>query len=317
MKLAVLLRFLQKGVNKLINKVMKRKVLFFLFSLIFSGIYAQEDVRSGKIVYVPEFYIQGEIGEGSPYAVFGLKKESMIYVLTNDSVPLFGNESFEVAKRAYSIGDSVEISGHLHTLVDDNTVTFSAFEIESINILDSFSPENISGTYLGRLVLMPNPAYTNPCLPDICMGLECNGKQYILSKKGWFWDDYVEVGGIRYEMGDSVEIKGVASTHIDFLNRTYFELEIDTIRKIEKSVNPTGNETLPEISNIYYDAVYQNIVIRGAMTPDRLEVFDARGRCLMKVKRPMDCVSVARLPHGLYFYHLTTTGTAVSGKFVR
>ncbi|MBD5397049.1 T9SS type A sorting domain-containing protein [bacterium] len=186
----------------------------------------------GKIVYVPDFYIQGEIGEGAPYAIFGLKAGSIVYVLTNDSVPLFGNGNFEVVEQVCSIGDSVEILGHLHTLVDDNMVTFSAFEIEKIKILSSFFPEKISGTYTGRLVLMPNPATEIPVMPGLVMGLQCNGKQYVLSKIGWLWSDYVVAGGVHYEEGDSVEIKGILSTHIDLLNNTYFELEIDTIRKI-------------------------------------------------------------------------------------
>ena len=92
--------------------------------------------------------------------------------------------------------------------------------------------EPASKTYTGTLVSIPNPAMEIPTMPGLVMGLECGDNQYILSKKGWFWDDYVEVGGIRYEMGDSVEIEGVVSTHIDLLNRTYFELEIETIRKI-------------------------------------------------------------------------------------
>lgn len=290
--------------------------MIFLFSLILPCIYAQEEVRSGKIVYVPEFYIQGKIGDGAPYAVFALKTDSMVYVLTDDSVPLFGNGNFEAEEQSCSIGDSVEISGRIHTLIDDNTVTFSAFEIENVKILSSFSPENISGTYIGCLVIIPNPAMEIPCLPGVVMGLECKGKQYVLSKKKW-WDDYMEIGDVLYEMGDSVEIEGVVSTHIDLLNRMYFELEIDTIRKIEKGVVPMGNKILLEIGGVHYDAVFHDIVIEGTMAPDRLEVFDARGLCVMRVKRPVGNVSVARLPHGFYLYRLTADGTTLSGKFVR
>lgn len=294
---------------------MKRNFLIFLFSLIFSGIYAQEEVRSGKIVYVPDFYIQGEIGEGAAYAVFGIKTDSIVYVLTNDSVPLFGNGNLEAEEQRCSIGDSVEISGQFHTLIDDNMLTFPAWEINNIKILSAFSPENISGTYTGSLVFIPNPAYTNPCLPGEVMGLQCNGEKYVLSKNGW-WDDYMEIGGVLYEMGDSVEIEGVMSTHIDFLNKTYFELEIDTIRKIEEGDEPTGNESLPEKGCVHYDAVFHNIVIE-TVAPDRLEVFDVWGRCVMKVERPAGSVSVVRLSHGIYFYRLTAAGTTRSGKFVR
>ncbi|MDE7338913.1 MAG: hypothetical protein K2M92_06440, partial [Bacteroidales bacterium] len=85
-------------------------------------------------------------------------------------------------------------------------------------------------TYTGTLVFMPNPVTEIPSMPGLVMGLQCNGEQYILSKIGWFWNDYVEVGNVRYEEGDSVEIKGVLSPYVDLLNNTYFELEIDTIR---------------------------------------------------------------------------------------
>ncbi|MDE5608932.1 MAG: T9SS type A sorting domain-containing protein, partial [Bacteroidales bacterium] len=176
----------------------------------------------------------------------------------------------------------------------------------------------VSETYTGTLISMPNPATEIPVMPDLVMGLQCNGNQYILSKIGWLWSDYVVAGGVRYEEGDSVEIKGVLSTHIDLLNRTYFELEIDTIRKIEKSVvDTTENRTLREIGRIHYNAAHQTLVIESEVKTDRLEVFDAQGRGVLKANNPAGSVSVARLPRGLYLYRLTTVGTTLSGKFVR
>ncbi|MDE7338275.1 MAG: T9SS type A sorting domain-containing protein, partial [Bacteroidales bacterium] len=176
-----------------------------------------------------------------------------------------------------------------------------------------------SELYTGTLVFMPNPATEIPSMPGLVMGLQCDGKQYVLSKIGWFWDDdYIKIGGVRYEEGDSVEIKGVLSTYIDLLNNTYFELEIDTIRKIEKSVvDTTGNLTLREIGEVYYDATQQTLVIESDVRIDRLEVFDAQGRGVLKVNNPAGSVSVARLPRGLYLYRLTAAGTTLSGKFVR
>lgn len=177
--------------------------------------------------------------------------------------------------------------------------------------------EPVSKTYTGTLVSIPNPAMEIPAMPGLVMGLECGDNQYILSKKGWFWDDYVEVAGIRYKMGDSVEIEGVMSTHIDLLNRTYFELEIDTIKKIEKTVEPTGNGFLLKIGDVHYDASSHNIVIESAVRFERLEVFDAQGRCVLRVQYPKQNVSVAELPHGLYVYRFSANGTIGSGKFVR
>lgn len=317
MKPEDLLRFLQKVVNKHITKAMKKNFLIFLFSLICSGIYAQEKVCGGKIVYVPEFYIQGEIGEGAPCAVFGIKTDSIVYVLTNDSVPLFGNGNFEAAAQICSIGDSVEISGYIHTLIDDNTLIFPALEIESLNILASFSSEKIPGTYTGTLVSIPNPAMEIPAMPGLVVGLKCDDNQYVLSKKEWLGDNYVEMGEVCCEVGDSVEIKGEVSTHIDLLNRIYFELEIDTIRKNEKDVDSTGNGPLHEIGEVRYDASSHNIVIECDVSPNTIEVFDAQGRCVLRVTGPGQSVSVARLPHGLYVYRLWGNGIICSGKFVR
>ncbi len=274
----------------------------------------------GKIVYVPEFAIWGTVGDGQANAVFGLKTASETYVLTVDSVFLFGKEKFEIAGQVCSIGDSVEFSGHIHSVSDDHKV-FSAFEIVSINKLISFPQESIAGVYTGVLDIMPNPASTNPCLPGMVMGLDLNREQYVLADKHWFWNEYMEIDGILYEVGDSVEIDGVLSTHIDLLNRTYFELEIDTIRKIEKTVDTTvdttRNRILREIGNIRYDAVHQTLVIEGDVKIDRLEVMDVRGRCVLHVTHPIGSVSVAHLPRGLYLYRLTAPATTQSGKFVR
>ena len=295
---------------------MKNIGISFLCVFIISNLYAQEEVRGGKIVYVPEFAVWGTVGDGQACAVFGLRTDSETYVLTADNVFLFGKGHFEIAGQICSIGDSVELLGYIHSVSDDNK-EFSAFEIKNVNTLSSFSPEKIFDTYIGRVVVIPNPANTNPCLPGMIMGLQCIGEKYVLSKKRLFWDSYMEVDGVRYEEGDSVEIKGVLSTHIDLLNNTYFELEIDTIRKLEKSIDTTGNQILREIGKIHYDAMQQSLVIESDVKIDGLEVFDAQGWCVLKANNPAGSVSVARLPRGLYLYRLTASGTTLSGKFVR
>ncbi|MDE7338914.1 MAG: T9SS type A sorting domain-containing protein, partial [Bacteroidales bacterium] len=77
------------------------------------------------------------------------------------------------------------------------------------------------------------------------------------------------------------------------------------------------NLTLREIGEVYYDAIRQGLVIESDVKIDRLEVFDAQGRCVVKANNPAGSVSVARLPRGLYLYRLTAAGTTHSGKFVR
>lgn len=278
--------------------------------------YAQEEVRSGKIVYVPEFAVWGTVGDGQACAVFGLKTDSVTYVLTADSVFLFGKGDFEIVGQICLIGDSAEISGYIHSVSDDHKA-FSAFEIVNINKLTSPYQERVSGTYTGRLIDMPNPANTNPCLPGGVIGIECIGKQYVLVDKGWFWRD-VEIGGVHYEVGDSVEIEGVLSACIDFLNCTYFELEIETIQKIETGGDATGNRTLWRVGNIYYDIANQNLVLDDGIRIDRLEVFDVWGRCVMRAERPAGSLSFSRLPNGLYIYNIITGSTVTSsGKFVK
>lgn len=129
--------------------------------------------------------------------------------------------------------------------------------------------------------------------------------------------EYFTFRGEKYAIGDLVEVSGMIYNEVDDVYEEFLMLGVQSMRKFEKEVDTTENLTLRGTGKVYYDATQQSLVIEDNLKIDKLEVFDAQGRCVMKANNPAGSVSVARLPRGLYLYRLTAPGTTLSGKFVR
>lgn len=88
-------------------------------------------------------------------------------------------------------------------------------------------------TCSGEIGYLPIP-WTDPDyppIPGLLLGLMCEDKEYILTQDGLrVSDELLLFDGIRYSVGERVEITGTASfVQIPATGRDYLELEVEAI----------------------------------------------------------------------------------------
>ena len=175
-------------------------------------------------------------------------------------------------------------------------------------------------TYSGKIIYMPNPCQTEPCLPGIVFGLETTSNSYVLTiNSNWIWSNNgLIVEEIEYFIDDEVEITGITTTKQDINSNEYTELEIKTIKKkltsnIE-SVSFSGNK-------VYYDEIKQVIMINETLLtqPLTFELVDVQGKVILrKTNICNNSVSIANLLNGVYLYRLTQNGKIIHiGKILK
>jgi len=106
------------------------------------------------------------------------------------------------------------------------------FLIVFIHLLNTHGQVN----YFGKIVYMPNPCMTDPCLPGMVFGLETEfgGYQYILTVNShWVGsEDKLIVDDIEYFIDDEISITGKSSAKLDLNSVEYSVFEIGTIKKM-------------------------------------------------------------------------------------
>jgi len=171
----------------------------------------------------------------------------------------------------------------------------------------------------GKIIDMPNPCETEPCLPGILFGFETTIDNYVLTINfNWIWsDNQLIFENVEYFIGDEVEITGITTTKQDIFSNEYTELEIKNIKKLNSIIE---SESFSNIK-IYYDVIKQVIVINETLQTQSLtfELVDMQGKVILRKTSidNNDCINVANLLRGVYFYRLMQNGREINiGKLL-
>ncbi|MDR2970790.1 MAG: T9SS type A sorting domain-containing protein [Bacteroidales bacterium] len=174
--------------------------------------------------------------------------------------------------------------------------------------------------YSGTIIRKGNPCPPvdpdeDPCIPGVIFWLKTTSQNYVLTiDSKWIWNSEIIFDGVEYGWNDEVEITGTVTAIIDVYTEDVYELEIETIKKIETSIR-----SLPFDNNkVYYDAANQVIVIDKTLQSQSLtlELYDMQGKVILK-KDAGNTISVAHLSNGVYLYRLLENNRMIySGKIV-
>jgi hypothetical protein len=88
-------------------------------------------------------------------------------------------------------------------------------------------------THVGKIISIPNPCTTIPCLPGNVLALETTFGDYVLYYKHWFIDKII-VENVEFFVDDEVEITGITTVKQDINSNKYTELEIKTIKQNQR-----------------------------------------------------------------------------------
>ena len=120
---------------------------------------------------------------------------------------------------------------------------FLIFFISAFICLNTYG----QNTYVGKIIRMRDPACTSsilPCPPcgGQVLGLETTSGNYVLSPTAYCMARFLIIEDVVYLAGDEVEITGTESIRQidDDSSKEYFELKIETIKKIHEQNTYTG-----------------------------------------------------------------------------
>lgn len=99
------------------------------------------------------------------------------------------------------------------------------------------------GSFTGAIAFLPNPPSVadEPILPALVIGLKSAGEEYILTCDGhWQVSQTITIAGETYsfEEGDEIQATGTAYEIQLSASVKYFELEIETIGRLNPPVLP-------------------------------------------------------------------------------
>jgi len=170
--------------------------------------------------------------------------------------------------------------------------------------------------YIGKLVMSRNPCPELPCLPGMVLWLETTTLDYVLTiSSQWIWDDTIIFDDIVYQENDEVEIIGTVTIWNEM--ETYYELEIETIKKLTSNIESVSTIN----NNVYYDATSQMIMINGTLHNQSLtfELVNMQGEVMLKKAgiSNNDSISAANLLSGVYLYRVMQNERAINvGKLL-
>ena len=170
-------------------------------------------------------------------------------------------------------------------------------------------------TYSGKIIYMPNPCLTEPCLPGMVFGLETTSQDYVLTiNSNWIWsNNRLIIGDVEYFIDDEVEIIGITTTKQDLNFNEYTEIEI------KQTITSNVEFVSLNKSTVYYDAIKQIIVIETLRNkPFTFELVNMQGKVILRKTNVCDTISVAKLPIGVYVYRLLENKQVIcNGKILK
>ena len=185
-----------------------------------------------------------------------------------------------------------------------------AFITFSINVFGQNS-------FVGKIVMNGNPCPPPPdeCPPGLILWLETTSLDYVLTiNSNWIWEEKLTFDGIEYWEEDEVEITGTVTFIEDVFTKDIYELEIESIKKIEEGIVVPSK---PE-NKVYYDVVNQLLIFDETLQKQSLtlELYDLQGRVVLKPETGRS-VSIAHLPTGVYVFRITTKTETITQKIIK
>jgi hypothetical protein len=245
--------------------------------------------------------------------ILWLKTTSFDYALTVNSQWIC-DESVIFDGIEYRIDDEVEITGTVKVM--QGMEEYRELEIEAIKKVEPMIETVIGKIFLdGNPCPPPDPDF--PCLPCVVLWLETTSLDYVLTiNSHWICDDKIIFDGVEYQWNDEVEITGTVTVWTEVYTEVVYELEIETIKKIETSIESLSFDN----NKIYYNAVNQSIIIDATLQNKSLtlELYDMPGKAILRKTDVGNTISIANLPNGIYLYRLLENNRAIySGKIVK
>ncbi|MCK5187952.1 MAG: hypothetical protein KAR43_12550, partial [Deltaproteobacteria bacterium] len=103
--------------------------------------------------------------------------------------------------------------------------------------------ENLSTTKIrGKYSCVPNPCNSDPCLPGVVWAvIDDNETCFNLTIDGeWLWGcEETSWNGNTPKDGDTVIVVGEVSEHMDIRGRSYYNIEVDSLRCIARTLAGT------------------------------------------------------------------------------
>lgn len=195
--------------------------------------------------------------------------------------------------------------------------TYKNPEYSSCYIMKA-EPEYVSCT--GKLTFVGTPTLSYPLL-DCCyeaLAIKWGELTPFLSfNSTWAYDGLpLQVNGVDYMEGDSVEVEGYVSISYSLGGRLYSELKLENIRKIgATSVEKPQKSELKLSPNPATETI--TLTATGCEF-QKVEILDVNGCVLYAAtlnNTTMFDYNVSRLPSGLYFARVTTLCGVLTEKF--
>ena len=179
-------------------------------------------------------------------------------------------------------------------------------------------PEYVS--FKGKLILMPEPQFSSAELDCECtlIAIKWGELTPFLSYNSLYGDsDYpIEVQGVEYREGDSVEVEGYISIRRDIVGQLYSKLDIENIRKI----SVTSVEKQPRAELILSpNPAKETITLRTTgCNLQHVEILDVNGRVLytatLNGTETFD-YNVSQIPSGIYLARVKASCGILTEKF--
>ena len=172
----------------------------------------------------------------------------------------------------------------------------------------------------GKLTFTGTPTLSFPLL-DCCyeaLAIKWGGLTPILSfNSTWAYDGLpLQVQGVDYMEGDSVEVDGYVSISYDLGGRLYSELKLENIRKI--SATPVEKRQKAELK-LFPNPAKETITLRATgCNLQKVEILDVNGRVLYAATvngTETFNYNVSQMPSGIYLARVKTSCGVLTEKF--
>ena len=85
----------------------------------------------------------------------------------------------------------------------------------------------------GKLMLVPNPCVTEPCLPGMVAAIATDSLNYIITvNNSWFGNGEIIINNDTLRENNSLEALGIILKKEDLFSQIYYEIEIINYKKL-------------------------------------------------------------------------------------
>ena len=301
----------------------QKEYVFYDFSLKENDILAVDWIEETDTRKNPVFRVLA-VGDTAIYSSWRkfhyLKVYDTVHHITDMWLSNVGSVSYGIAWHR-DFGRSLDT---LETvLCVDGGMVYKNPEVPSCYIPKS-EPEYVSCT--GKLILVPEPLLTSARPDCYCTTIAIKWGELtpiLTVNSEWApWQHPLEVQGVEYWEGDSVEVEGYVSIRRNIDGGLYSQLEIDNIRKIDTTPVPgpvsVEKQQKAELRISPNPAKETITLSTTGCNLQHMEILDVNGRVLhaatLNGTETFD-YNVSQLPSGIYLARVKTPCGVLTEKF--